>query len=292
MSRSISLYFAESVSGADFVRVVEELGGQILDEDRLDVGISVANAHVWIYGARATLSTRPEHVDEGVCSRLGGIPIAGIAIALSHTVESGPLALSMAIHFLKRWTGVASLAAHLVADAEEAARFSAASSPTPLGPCLGLFFAEPPELKAVLPTGDAIMLDPNDRSSVASAEAELCRVDGADFDPDHETIVAMVAGRQDYIWILERAASAPVSGDAFEAFVMRAVEQRLGAKPTSALRLVFGYQASEETERSGLSLAAALLRHRRGIMEGTFACVFGVRELEYMLASGGGVFVS
>ncbi|WP_437950924.1 hypothetical protein WME98_09090 [Sorangium sp. So ce296] len=285
------MYFEERVEERDFECFMASIGGEVIDGDRLSVRFSAGRVHVWIYGARSTLRGVFERPEEGVVLRLRRKPESSVSLVLSSEIESGPLAVIVALQILRRWKGVVQLAVYSFVGPDVENEMGKVSGLRLLGLDISLFFVSSVEIGFALEGFDAIEIDPADRGMVESGLSALRRIYGADFDENEEALAAVVVHGGDDFWLLRRVGSEDRCGCSYEGRVAVSVESRLGGRPMCEYRLVMGCQASNDAATFAVSLAAALLRFSPGVMAGIFDHVLDIGELEGLLASGEGVFV-
>jgi hypothetical protein len=285
MGRIIQIFFDDPVDWNDFTQLVSGMNGYVADDGR-DVGFSEGGGHVWSYGARSGLAGDFERFESDEVALLGRAPSAGLVLGLSHHRESGPLALRIASALLKHWHGHAFLAIGMVIGKEDLEKIATAGV---AGHCFNVFVAHEPRLNTVLGLFDALVVD---AALAPSATASLLRFSHSDFDPEQETIVAMIAADKDDVWVTRSRRLEMPSGSAFAEYVRQRIEtdlQQFGGELHIVLRRA---EFSMEADRVSLRFALALLKEQGGLVAGTFHRVVDADELRRLLDLGHGVFIS
>ena len=205
MSRTISLYFSETIHAADFLRAAAALGGEVLDEESLDFVFSEQDAHVWIYGAIDGLDAPREQPDPYYYPRPFGSPSkANIDMHLSSAPESASLALRIADGLLSRWPGVASCPFHTVLVREETAdALPQAVAEGFAGFEVQVLLSQQPSLGALIDELGGVVINDGNAGLFAGALAELTTKSRVDTDRDSATGVLKAGSVR--LWILVRS---------------------------------------------------------------------------------------
>lgn len=204
MGRTVSLFFSETVPADELVRVAVDLGGQIQDEQCIDLGFSEGAAHVWIYDALSNLDDLREQPDGYNYPLPFGNPSkANLHMTLSHELESAALALKIAAGFLSRWPGVASFPLHTVlvrGDATDALPQTAAKGFA--GFEVQVLLSKEPSLGALIDEFSGTIITAGNAAMFADALAEAQNKSRVDMARD--TVVGVMEARRGRLWILVR----------------------------------------------------------------------------------------
>lgn len=288
MSRTISLYSSAAIAAEELFRFIADEGGEIFDDKEISGRVSSGSCHVWFYGLREQLAGSFEEPEEDVIARLGAPVMARVDLHLSHHEGSSRLALRLAHRFAERWPAVATVAARLVLTGPDVARLLAGARVPPiLSASLQLMFVSTPEPGASISAFGGLVIDRSDPALLDSAGKEVGALDGARYDPTVDRILGFIPSGDTDVWILHRALTGPGEGSAIDPAdqVVSMATRRLGARPSSVIRVLIGYNASREGERVALDFSDKLLRTLPGVAVGIFGLILDLQEIEEMIES-------
>jgi hypothetical protein len=289
MSRSLSLYWSHSISEADFLACVSDIGGVVSDQQRLDVSFSSGDCYVWMYAVRDHLAGRFESPSPTVAVRLGEPVKMGVTLNLSHEQDAAIVALHVAREFLRRWPGRIACAVYTALGLDDAQRTLSAI----LGGAVCLAFVSEPSIAAMSGDLGGLVIEQSGSDLTLSIRAELRAAYAEHFDPDQDEIVALLPVGTRHAWLLRRSLVtwfAP--GSEVDQVVRDRARRILGQTPASLFRLVFDRDDTEEDENVKNLIVQRLLKHERGAMIGLFFLDLELDDVARMLAAGQSMLIS
>jgi hypothetical protein len=290
MSRTISLYFSETIDPAAFTRAVAALGGELLDAEALDFGFSEQTAHVWIYGALVGLDDPREQPDPYDYPRpFGEASKAHIDMQLSRAPESAALALRIAQGLLGRWPGIASCPVHTVlvrgktVDAlPQTIAYGIA------GFEVQVLLSQQPSLSALIAELGGTVINEDNAALHASALAVLAAKSRVDTDRDTAAgVLKMGSGR---LWILIRSFD-PIDVYRWD-LLASTVDRHVRPAPPSVVVRVLIDCSPDDAESMDLANVRALSFARRvsqtyeSVLLGTFFVALEPEQVKLVLDSG------
>lgn len=290
MSRTISLYFSETIEADDFTHVAKDLGGQILDEQALDFGFSEQTAHVWIYGALSGLDDPREQPDPYYSPRpFGKASKANIGMHLGSAPESAALALRIAHGLLSRWPGVASFPLHTVlVRSETADALPQTVAEGFAGFEMQVLLSQQPSLGALINEFGGIVINEGNAGLSADALAELAKKSRADMEQD--TAVGFMEASRGRLWILVRKFD-PVAIYRWDLLAPTADRYVRPSPPSVVVRVLIDC-SPHDTESMELADVLALSFSRRvsqmyeSVLLGTFFVALEPEQVKLVLDSG------
>ena len=290
MSRTISLYFSETIEAADFTRAAMDLGGQVQDEQSMDFGFSEGSAHVWIYEALSSLDDLREQPDPYYSPRPFGSPSkANIDMHLSSAPESASLALRIADGLLSRWPGVASCPFHTVLVREATAdALPQAVAEGFAGFEVQVLLSQQPSLDALLNELGGVVINDGNAALFAEALAELATKSRVDMDRD--TVAGVLKAGSVRLWILVRSFD---PGDVYRWDLLApTVNRYVSPFPPSVVVRVLIDGSPNDTESMELADVLALSFSKRvsrlyeSVLLGTFQVALEPQQVKLVLDSG------
>lgn len=290
MSRTISLYFSETIDPAAFTLGVAVLGGEILDEESLDFGFSEQTAHVWIYGALDGLDDPREQPDPYGYPRPFGEPSkAHIDMQLSSAPESAALALRIAQGLLSRWPGVASCPFQTVLVRRETAdALPQTIAESVAGFEVQVLLSQRPSLGALINELGGTVITEGNAALSADALAALATRSGVDMERD--TAAGVLETGSGRLWILVRNFD-PVDVYRWD-LLEPTVERYVRPSPPSVVVRVLIDCSPDDAESMELANVRALSFARRvsqmyeSVLFGTFYVALEPQHVKLVLAAG------